>query len=172
MTRRMTDANLVVFPAARVQFHATFARVSNQGTTFSSFHQGTEALLTQPTSYINDTYSGGVSFRLIPRTSINYDQFYTFFKGDTTAQLASPGSAIGFGIPTFTLPTGTPVSFGLPYNSGPNGAGQPCATPILADGTANPSCNGSPAIRDSAAFEIHIRQSSFRCKATIGIVPM
>ena len=56
--------------------------------------------------------------------------------------MTSPGSAIGFGIPTFTLPTGTPVSFGLPYNSGPNGAGQPCATPILADGTPNPSCNG------------------------------
>jgi hypothetical protein len=142
MTRRMTDTNLVLFPAARVQFHAAYSRVSNQGTTFSSFHQGTEALLTQPTSYINDIYSGGVSFRLIPRTSINYDQFYTFFKGDTTAQLTSPGSAIGFGIPTFTLPTAATVSFGLPYNSGPNGAGQPCVTPVLADGTANPSCNG------------------------------
>ena len=45
----------------------------------------------QPTSYISDNYSGGVSFRVIPRTSLNYDQFYTFFKGDTTAQLASAG---------------------------------------------------------------------------------
>ena len=47
----------------------------------------------QPTSYINDSYSGGVSFRVIPRTSLNYDQFFTFFKGDTTAQLAPASSA-------------------------------------------------------------------------------
>jgi hypothetical protein len=139
MTRRMTDTNLKLFPTSKVQFRATYSRVSNQGTTFSSFHQGTEALLMQPTSYISDNYSGGVSFRLIPRTSINYDQFYTYFKGDTTAQLAPAGSAIGFGVPTFSLANGTPVSLGLPFNTA---ASQPCAAPVLASGFANPACNG------------------------------
>jgi hypothetical protein len=139
MTRRMYDTTLRLFPTANVQYRAAWSRVSNQGAAFSSFHQGTEALLAQPTSYINDSYSGGISFRVVPRTSINYDQFYTFFKNDTTAQLASAGSAAGFGIPTFLLATGTPVSFGLPYNTV---AGQPCAAPVLATGFANPVCNG------------------------------
>ena len=139
MTRRMSDLNLRLFPTSKVQLRAAWSRITNQGTTFSSFHQGTEALLMQPTSYISDNYSGGVSFRVIPRTSLNYDQFYTFFKGDTTAQLASSGSAAGFGIPTFTLSNGTPVSFGLPYNTP---AAQPCAAPVLPSGFANPSCNG------------------------------
>jgi hypothetical protein len=138
-TRRMTDLNLRLFPTGKVQFRASYSRVTNQGTTFSSFHQGTEALLMQPTSYINDNYSAGVSVRTIPRTSLNYDQFYTFYKGDTTAQLASAGSAAGFGIPTFTLSNGSQVSFGLPYNTV---SSQPCASPILAGGLANPVCNG------------------------------
>lgn len=138
-TRRMTDLNLRLFPAGKVQFRTSFSRVTNQGTTFSTFHQGTEALLMQPTSYISDNYSAGVSIRTIPRTSLNYDQFYTFYKGDTTAQLASAGSASGFGIPTFTLSNGSQVSFGLPYNTL---AGQPCASPVLAGGLANPVCNG------------------------------
>ena len=139
MTRRMTDLNLRLFPTSKVQFRAAYSRNSNQGTTFSSFHQGTEALLMQPTSYISDSYSGGVSFRVIPRTSLNYDQFYTFFKGDTTAQLAPASSAAGFGVPTFTLANGTPVSLGFPFNTP---AGYPCAQPVLATGLANPTCNG------------------------------
>ena len=92
----------------------------------------------QPTSYISDNYSAGVSFRVIPRTSINYDQFYIFYKGDTTAQLAPAGSAAGLGVPTFTLANGTPVSLGFPFNTA---AGYPCAAPVLPTGFANPTCN-------------------------------
>ena len=136
MTRRTTDMNLRLFPTSNIQFRAAWSRVTNEGTTFSSFHQGTEALLMQPTSYISDNYSAGVSFRVIPRTSINYDQFYIFYKGDTTAQLAPAGSV---GVPAFTLANGTPVSLGFPFNTPAN---YPCAAPVLPTGFANPICNG------------------------------
>jgi hypothetical protein len=143
MTRRMEDVNLRLFPTSNVQFRAGWSRVTNEGTTFSTVHQGTEALLFQPTSYISDNYSGGISVRVIPRTSINYDQFYTFFKGDTTAQLAPGSIAAGFGVPSFILPNGNPVSLGIVFNSA---AGQPCAAPVLpvasAVPVANPVCNG------------------------------
>ena len=139
MTRRMTDLNLRLFPTSSIQFRAAWSRVTNEGTTFSSFHQGTEALLMQPTSYISDNYSAGVSFRVIPRTSLNYDQFYIFYKGDTTAELAPAGSAACFGVPTFTLANGTPVSLGFPFNTPAN---YPCASPVLPTGFANPACNG------------------------------
>lgn len=170
MTRRMTDTNLRLFPASKVQFRLAYSRVSNQGTTFSSFHQGTEALLMQPTSYISDSYSGGISVRAVPRTSINYDQFYTYFKGDTTAQLAPPGSAAGFGVPSFTLANGTPVSLGFPFNTP---AGYPCAAPVLATGFANPSCNGYTSytrfgnVRNSYPTEQFSLQSDYWRRADI-----
>lgn len=139
MTRRMSDVNLHLLPTSKIQFRAGYSRVSNTGETFSSFHQGAEALLFQPTSYISDNYSGGISIRLIPRTSINYDEFYTLFKGDTTAQLAPAGTAAMFGVPYFPLSNGKTVSLGFPFNTP---AGYPCAAPVLANGQANPSCNG------------------------------
>lgn len=133
LTRRMSDVNLTLFPLGLIRFRAGWSRVVNEGTDFSSFHQGTEAELIQPTLNTTDNYSGGVSFRFIPRTSINYDQFYTYFKGDNTDTLSSFGSGV------FPLSNGTLVNLGNVFNTP---AGQPCATPVLANGFANPTCNG------------------------------
>ena len=139
ITRRMSDANLTLFPVGDIRVKLGWSRVVNEGNTFSSVHQGTEALLFSPTLNTTDNYNLGVSLRFIPRTSINYDQFYTYFKGDTTANLADPGLQSIFGIPSFTLAGGIPVNLGFPFNTS---AGQPCATPVLGTGFANPACNG------------------------------
>jgi hypothetical protein len=88
LTRRMSDVTLNLFPVGKVRFKLGWSRVVNEGTSFSSIHQGTEGLLNQPTLNTTDNYSFGVSFRFIPKTSINFDQFYTYFKGDTSAALA------------------------------------------------------------------------------------
>ncbi len=139
MTRRMSDANLTLFPVGNIRIKLGWSRVVNEGNTFSSDHQGTEGLLFSPTLNTTDNYNFGVSLRFIPRTSINYDQFYTYFKGDTTANLANPALQNIFGIPGFTLAGGIPVNLGIAYNTA---AGQPCATPVLGTGFANPACNG------------------------------
>lgn len=131
LTRRMSDVNLGLFPVGQVRFQLGWSRVVNEGTTFSTIHLGTESQLLQPTLNTTDSYKVGVSFRFIPKTAINYDQFFTHFKGDTTAGLAST---------PFTLAGGIPVDLGLPFNTV---AGQPCATPLLASGLANPACNGA-----------------------------
>ncbi|HYX52269.1 MAG TPA: hypothetical protein VE783_02385 [Candidatus Limnocylindrales bacterium] len=138
LTRRMYDANLGLFPVGSIRFKAGWSRVVNEGTSYSSVHEGTEGLLFQPTLNTTDNFNGEVSFRFIPRTSINYNQFYTYYKGDTSADLATPQQAGVFGIPGFNLATGVPVQLGLPFNTP---AGQPCATPVLATGFANPACN-------------------------------
>jgi len=139
ITRKMSDVNLSLFPVSRVRFRLGWSRVSDDGTAFSTFHQGTEALLQQPTSNTTDKYSFGVSLRFIPRTSINYDQFYTYYKGDNTAGL--PSNALGslFGLPSFSLAGGIPVNLGIAFNTP---AGQPCAAPLLGTGFVNPACNG------------------------------
>jgi hypothetical protein len=129
LTRRMSDVTLGLFPVGQVRFQLGWSRVVNEGTTFSTVHLGTEPQLLQPTLNTTDSYRFGVSFRFVPRTAINYDQFFTHFKGDTTAGLA--------GTP-FTLPGGIPVDLGLPFNTV---AGQPCATPLVGV-LANPTCNG------------------------------
>src|SRR5215470_3477313 len=139
LTRRMSDVNLNLFPVGPIRFRLGWSRVVNEGSTFSSDHQGTEALLLQPTLNTTDNYNFGVSLRVIPRTSLNYDQFYTFFKGDTSATLAPATITPVFGLPPFFLAGGTPVQLGLAFNTP---AGQPCATPLLGTGFVNPACNG------------------------------
>jgi hypothetical protein len=130
LTRRMSDVNVGLFPVGKVRFKLGWSRVVNEGTSFSTIHEGSESLLNQPTLNTSDNFSFGVSFRLIPKTAINFDQFFTHFKGDTSAFQA--------GLP-FLLANGTPVDLGLPFNTL---AGQPCATPILGTGFVNPACNG------------------------------
>jgi hypothetical protein len=131
LTRRMSDVNLGLFPVGKVRFKVGWSRVVNEGTTFSTVHEGTESLLEQPTLNTSDSFSFGVSFRFIPKTAINFDQFFTHFKGDTTAGLAGTG---------FQLAGGIPVDLGLPFNTL---ASQPCAAPLLASGLVNPACNGA-----------------------------
>jgi hypothetical protein len=131
LSRRMSDVNLGLFPVGNVRFKFGWSRVVNQGTTFSSIHEGTESLLNQPTLNTTDNFNFGVSLRFIPRTAINFDQFVSHFKGDTTAALAGAG---------FQLAGGIPVDLGLAFNTP---AGQPCATPLLATGLVNPACNGA-----------------------------
>jgi hypothetical protein len=129
LTRRMTDLDLSLFTLAPVRLKLGWSRVVNEGSTFSSIHEGTDASLFQPTLNTSDTFHFGVALRFIPKTSLNFDQYYTYFKGDTTAGLN--------GAP-FLLAGGTPVNLGLPFNTTAN---QPCATPLLATGLVNPTCN-------------------------------
>jgi hypothetical protein len=139
LTRRMSDVTLNLFPVSPVRLKLGWSRVVNEGSSYSSTHQGTEGLVFQPTLNTSDTYTFGVSVRGIPRTSINYDQFFTLFKGDTSGQLASAQQQSIFGIPGFTLAGGLPVNLGIPFNTA---AGQPCATPVLGTGFANAACSG------------------------------
>lgn len=139
LTRRMSDVTLNLLPVSPVRLKFGWSRVVNEGDSFSSTHQGTEGLVFQPTLNTSDTYTFGISVRWLPRTSFNYDQFYTYFKGDTSGQLATTQQQAIFGFPGFTLAGGLPVSLGIPFNTA---AGQPCATPVLASGFVNPSCNG------------------------------
>lgn len=139
LTRRMTDVTLNLLNLSPVRIKLGWSRVVNEGSSFSTTHQGTEGLVFQPTLNTSDTYRAGISLHFIPKTSINYDQFYTYYKGDTTGQLASPLQTSQFGIPTFTLSNGLPVNPGVAFNTP---AGQPCATPVLGTGFFNPTCNG------------------------------
>ncbi|MBZ5506173.1 MAG: hypothetical protein LAO78_11990 [Acidobacteriia bacterium] len=133
LTRRMSDVNLGLFPVGSIRFKLGWSRVVNEGNSFSSIHNGTDFQLLQPTLNTTDNFTFSVSLRVIPRTAINFDQFFTHFKGDTTAGVASA---------PFRLANGTPVDLGLPFNTL---ASQPCGgatPPLLVSGFVNPLCSG------------------------------
>src|SRR5882724_7898841 len=60
ITRRMSDINLNLFPVNKIRFKAGWSRVVNEGNSFTSDHQGTDALLFQPTLNTTDNYNFGV----------------------------------------------------------------------------------------------------------------
>jgi len=75
IVRRMDDYNLTLLPQSAVRIRLGYTRNNTLGPAFSTDHQGTEALLLQNTRNLLDAYQLGVDFRVLPRTSISYDQF-------------------------------------------------------------------------------------------------
>nr|MDP9263160.1 hypothetical protein [Acidobacteriota bacterium] len=130
VVRRMTELNLTLAPLSPVRVRLGYSRNVTEGPSFTTVHQGTDALLLQRWRNGLDTYRVGIDVRLVPRTVFSYDQFISVYKGDTSGELN--------GLP-FNLAGNIPVDLGLPFNTA---AGQPCATPILGTGFANPACNG------------------------------
>ncbi len=129
--RRLYDTGLTILPDSKLTFRLGFSRNRSEGPSFSSFHEGTDVPLDQAWNVTQNLYRFGVDFKGIPRTTLSYDQFLAYDKNDTDYTLGS--------FSPFTLSTGATVEFGLPWNPP---AGSPCATPVLASGLANPSCNG------------------------------
>lgn len=129
LVRRRSDVNLTLLPQSVVRLRFGYGRNVMEGPSFSSFHEGTDILVFQDWKTTLDNYSAGMDLRIFPRTNISYDQFFTKYKGDTTWEDHSLN---------FRLSDSRPVDLGLIFNTG---AGQPCATPLLPDGTANPTCN-------------------------------
>jgi hypothetical protein len=123
-----------------VRVRVGFNQSVHEGPALSSIHEGTDTLLFQQFSSISNNFRFGVDYKGLPKTNISYDQFVTWYKGDTTWQ---DFALSGMVAPLFQLSNGTPVDLGLPFNTA---ASQPCATPVSNAGTtpptANATCNG------------------------------
>jgi hypothetical protein len=128
--RRMGDSNLTLLPQSRVRFRLGYSHNVTEGPSFTSYHQGTEALLLQDWKTTVNIYRLGADFKLLPRTNISYDQFWSYYKGD---------SGILDNHQLFALSNGTPVDIGVSLNAGAN---QPCGGTFTATGAVNPLCNG------------------------------
>ena len=127
--RRMSDFDLMLLPGHRVSVRLGFSHNNMTGPSWTTVHEGTDALLLQPWNTTLNAYRLGVDFKILPRTVLSYDQFLNYYKGDTSAQLSST---------PYALANGSPVDLGLPFNTV---ASAPCATPLLVGGDVNPACN-------------------------------
>ena len=127
--RRMYNFGLTLFAQRRLSILLDYNRNRVEGTSFSSVHQGTDALLYQPLDTTLDAYRFGLSWRVNRHTTANFTENVQASKEDTNYFL-SPFNPV-------PLANGTSVEFGLPWFNG----GSPCAQPIKG-GVANPPCNG------------------------------
>jgi hypothetical protein len=117
-TRRMSDVDLTLLPQSRVSFRLGFSRNNMTGPSYSSIHEGTDALLLQGWNTTMNSYRLGVDWKAAPRTVVSYDQFFNYYKGDTDYQLAPFAPVL--------LSTGVPVELGLPIDTKNS---VPCAVP-------------------------------------------
>ena len=127
-TRRMSDVDLTLLPQSRVSFRLGFSRNNMTGPSYSSVHEGTEALLLQNWNTTMNSYRFGVDWKAAPRTVISYDQFFNYYKGDTDYQLAPFAPAL--------LSTGVPVELGLSIDTKNS---EPCAVKAPATSLINSS---------------------------------
>ena len=118
--RRMTDLNLTIAPLARFSVRVGYDHNIAQGPSYSTVHEGAEALLNQFWRNSTDFWSAGVDWKPLKQTSFSYDQFVSHYKGDTSWQLTGLN---------YQLANGTPVSLGVDISSI---WATPCAAPFTA----------------------------------------
>src|SRR5438270_6266765 len=115
--RRMSDYDLTIKPQSAIVFRAGYSRNNMTGPSFSSVHEGTDALLFQQWNTTQNTYRFGVDFKPWSHLVLSYDQFFDYYKGDTQLQLAPFAQAFVPGAPGV-------VDLGLPIDTGNK---NPCA---------------------------------------------
>ncbi len=131
-SRRMQSYNLTLLPQSSVRFRLGYSRVSSEGPGFESYDSGVLPLLTTNYRTTENAYNAGVDIRILPKTTLSYDQFLAYDKQDNITSDRNLN---------FLLPGSVPVDLGIVWNT--VGA-TPCATPLPATtpGFANPACNG------------------------------
>jgi hypothetical protein len=127
--RQVTDLNLTLAPLSHFSVRFGYNHNINQGPSYSSVHEGTDALLLQNWRNSTDSWTAGVDWKPDRKTTFSYDQFITHYKGDTNWQLAGLN---------YSLSNGTPVSLGVNLSSV---WGTPCSSPFNSNGTVSPTCN-------------------------------
>jgi len=127
--QNLYNFDLVVLPMHRVSFRVDYNRNRIIGPSFSSVHEGTEALTNQNWDNTLNGWRFGADFRVNKKTTLSYTQLLQYYFGGATTGLNTFNS--------WPLSNGQTVTFGLPWFN----SGSPCSAP-LTNGVANPSCNG------------------------------
>jgi len=136
--RRISDFDLTLFPQSIFDVRLGYSHNNMTGPSYSSVHEGTDALLFQDWNTTLNSYRLGADLKIFQHTVISYDQFLDYYKGDTNWQLSPFAPAL--------LPGGAgTVSLGLPINTenkNPCAINPPATSLINASGVlTNLTCN-------------------------------
>ena len=147
-TRRMSDVDLTLLPQSPISFRLGFSRNNMTGPSFSSIHEGTDALLLQDWNTTMNSYRMGVDWKAAPRTVLSYDQFLNYFLGDTSYGLAAFAPAFLEAVPGVPPVVGQ-VSLGLSIDTKNN---EPCA--VKAPATSLINSSGVLTNNDCSAYSL------------------
>ena len=139
--RRNTDTMLTLFPVSVVHFRAGYNHGTNEGPTYSSVHNGGDVQLLQWFRNSIDTFTAGLDVSLARRTTLSYDQFYAFYKGDSPFQLTGAN---------YKLSDGTRVSLGVDTLASATCGSGSQKTPEVVSGIVNPYCSATITQNQSA----------------------
>ncbi len=149
LVRRMQDYDVTLLPLSRIRFRLGYSRNRDEGPSLFTTDSGTISAFNQANSYTTNAYRAGVDFRVLPRTTISFDEFLSYYRQDnviTDNPAVNPGN-FGFVLGTVAgqgTPAGTPVDLGNIWSTQTPSEALPCATPIVTGttNTATPTCNG------------------------------
>ncbi|MGB9067413.1 MAG: hypothetical protein WCC21_02485 [Candidatus Acidiferrales bacterium] len=149
LVRRMQDYDLTLLPQSKVRIRLGYSRNRDEGPGSFTTDGGTISAFNDNYSYTTNAYRAGVDIKILPRTTISYDQFLSYFKQDNIVSdnpAVNPGN-FGFVLANTTgvgTPNGTPVDLGNIWSTQTPAETLPCATPIITGttNTATPTCNG------------------------------
>ena len=113
--RRMTDLALTLLPQSAISVRLGYSHLRTDGPSFSSNESSNTPLLFQEISTFTNNYQIGVDFKVLPKTTISYDQFLQWYRGDTSDSLSQT---------PFLTSNGLPVDIGNAW--GPDGATAAC----------------------------------------------
>ena len=149
MVRRMQDYDLTLLPLSKIRFRLGYSRNRDEGPGSFTTDGGTISQFAENYSYTTNAYRAGVDFRILPRTTLSYDQFLSYYQQNnviTDNPAVNPGN-FGFvlgTVPGQATPAGTPVDLGNIWSTQTPAETFPCAAPTVAGttNTATPTCNG------------------------------
>ena len=163
--RRNTDTTLTLMPLSRISYRAGYNHGTHEGPTFSSVHYAGDVLVRDWFRNSSDTYVGGVDVKLAKQTSVSYDQFFVFYKGDTSFQLAGTNgipSLNGNGVYPILGGGGTLVSLGVnTLATATCGAGANKTAEVV-NGNANPFCSGTVVANQTAPIRTQFPTEQLR----------
>src|SRR5271154_2807066 len=148
LVRRMQDYDLTLLPDSKIRLRLGYSRNRDEGPSLFTTDSGTISAFDQLNSYTTNAYRVGVDFRLLPRTTLSFDEFLNYYQQNnviTDNPAVNPGN-FGFvlgTVPGQGTPAGTAVDLGNIWSTQTPSEAFPCATPIVT-GTANiatPTCN-------------------------------
>jgi hypothetical protein len=166
--RRMSDFDLAILPQSIVTLRLGYSRNRSTGPSYSSFHEGTDFLIgggRDNTNTTDNTYRFGADFKLLPKTTISYDQTFDYYKNDTDYDLANSLGSNSLVFNTIALP-GLPsqaFNFGLPFYGQAN---NPCANFFVNTSLAvNPNCSGLALINPISGLPGYYKYQKTRTSA-------
>ncbi len=124
LVRRMQDYDLTLLPQSRVRFRLGFSHDRDEGPGFFTTDSGTVPDFPENYSYTTNAYRAGVDFRVLPRTTISYDQFFSYFKQDNAVLESPTATPQNYG---YQLANGTPVDLGIVWSTQTPAEALPCA---------------------------------------------